>query len=276
MTPDSARYRFRGANMRLAQYRYTLSVIFFLVTIAIPCVVYLQSKDYAALGLVGTFLGFFFFMTQDRIEHTARLEEVARFADAHGPAISLARAVVGGRASHTVRLNSTQASDYVMQRLKEARRMYNTSFTTSDSVLTARYKKWLRLIAQEVVQRDVIVEEVVGSRERLDFINENVGQSADDRKGEYTAYLLEMGDGELPYIETCIFENTDGQLEVLFGWSSNKDHYIGDDVFMSRDESLAKFYLSYFHRLARHGRRRGIAASSKFVSGERPKVVPGG
>jgi hypothetical protein len=44
-------------------------------------------------------------------------------------------------------------------------------------------------------------------------------------------------------------------LEVLFGWSSNSAHYLGDDVFLSKNELVAKSFLNYFHRLAQLGSR---------------------
>ena len=238
--------------MQLARYRYALAVLLFLVSIAIPCVLYFREANYAALGLVGTFLGFFIFMIQDRVEHTAHLEQVAKFVEKHGPAVALAQAVVDGQASQTIRMDAADASDYVFQHIGEARRMYNTSFTNTETILSAPYKKWLSAIAAEVTERTVIFEEVMSSHDRLLFVQQHIGANP---SGVYTPYFLDLHRGEHPYIEMCIFQYADGKMEVLFGWSSHTEDYKEDDVFLSRDKVLAKFFLSYFHRLTRLGKR---------------------
>lgn len=248
--------------MRITQYKYLVAILLFILSILVSCVIYVVKQDYASLGLLGAFTGFFTFMALDRIEHTARLEQLVLHMDSQGPHAALARAIVEGRSKEITRMTSTQAQEYLLERIKHVRRMYNSSFTVSDSVLTAPYKKWLKAIADQVVHRGVIIEEVVSSVERLTWIREQIGEP-NSRKGEYTAYVLDVSKiCELPYIETCVLENTDNTFEVLFGWTSHARHYKGDDVFLSRDENLAKFFLNYFMRLERLGTRDGAGAAA--------------
>jgi hypothetical protein len=233
--------------MSVTRNRYTVGIVLFVLATSVSCIFLVIDKQYSSLGLLGAFVGFFVFMMLDRVEQMARLEQLAAAVDTHGPLATLARAIIGGHQSSIVKLSSSEAISYTEGRMNEVHRMYNTSFTISRSVLSTPYRRWLNVIAHNVSIRDCIVEEVVSSPKRVEVIQ---SQLAARPRGEYEAHFLSFEHNwALPYIETCVFEGSDGRLEVLFGWSSHSSHYSGDDVFLSRDEHIAKYFLGYFRRL---------------------------
>jgi len=223
--------------MNINKHKYPISVSVFIVFASLSLVQAWLEQRADLVAMLFAVIGFFVFMVVDRIEQAATIENLQ---------LTIQQLVVplhDIRAEHLLkssatdtscfdcqRLSSTKGFEYCISKIKSARQMYNTSFSTDISILSGGYyDKWLHAIVEGITEHNCIVREVTQSKGRLSMLRHIFQSCGKPMKGSYIGFDLSSKEQVLraiPFVEFCIFENQDDSIEVIFGWASSNEAFL--------------------------------------------------
>lgn len=243
--------------MKLSKNKYLIGVILFLLLASWSLFEAFMANNNQLVTMLVAMLGYFIFMVMDRLELSAILEKVSsELANLSQPinhikALQLqdAYAKISGEIK---RMTSVQAFEYASTKVKSAQRMYNTSFAEYAAIVGGPYyQRWLSAIISGVTENDCIIHEVMSSKDRLDNLKEIYRASGLPIKGSYLGFELSGQPDSVrnaPFVEFIIFEDKDGSCEVIFGWTTSNNEFLGNDCFIINDRHVVEYFSKQFRR----------------------------
>jgi hypothetical protein len=250
----------KNPKLLINNYKYFIGVLIFLVFALVSIVPAMLKNDTQLVNILLAVLGYFAFIVVDHIELAAAVERFeATLSSLSQPINYLQSQKILEKAStrgvSVEILSGSDAMEYALTRVKSAVRMYNTSLSDYESVgFTRPYEQWLSTIVDAVTDQDCRIREVMISSARLDKLKELYGKKAIKMQGYYIGFIPneENGKDYLKYFrcipEFSIFEDQDGNREVIFGWTTSDSDYSSMDCFVIKDRAIVDYFKSQFGR----------------------------
>jgi len=202
--------------MRISEHKRPLGLLVFLGSITYPTIQLIFHKQPDPATLLLTVIGFFVFIVLDHFQQAETIEK-------------LEATVKQLTAPYVQRMSSIDAFEYCCEKLKSAKRMYNTSFTVDQYfVNNPLYRRWIQSIVKGVADHKCVVTEVMLSRDRYEALRDTFKKYKMPEKWYYIATIATDLNKlhNIPLIEIVLFDYGADRKEVIFGWASSTFHSI--------------------------------------------------
>jgi hypothetical protein len=242
----------------LKKHRYLIGIVVFTILTMVSFVDALYQGRQDLITVLSMVTGFFLFMVIDRMEQAEKIDKLQEsvhllVAPLHDMRAEQIKTCGDVTLFECQRLTSMKSFEYVISKVKSARRTYNTSFA-SDAAISggAHYNRWLNAIVDGVTEHDAVIHEATLSSHRLAMLRTLFEERGKPMKGSYVCYDLSLHKDalrDIPFVEFTIFENQDDTVEVIFGWTSSNLDFLGAHCFLIKDEHAVSFFLAYLRRI---------------------------
>jgi hypothetical protein len=232
--------------MRLSENKRFLGVLVFLGSITYPLAQLIWHKQPDLTTLLLTVIGFFAFIVADHFQQ----------AETIGKLEATVKELTNPRVKP---MSYIDALNYCCEKVKSARRMYNTSFSVDIHALSPDYyNRWIQSIVEAITDHKCNVIEVLLFEERYKALCNEFTNRGKPQRASYTGIDLSSDREKLraiPLIEIVLFDYGDNKREVIFGWAVSSSDSLGTDCFRVQDEQVVKYFESYFNQLTSLGKK---------------------